>query len=78
MLILREVGILSAIGLGIGLPAAVGLGVVAESLLFGVKAGNPLIFALATVLLAGVAMLAGYLPARKAASIDPMVALRHE
>ena len=77
-LILREVVRMSAIGLAIGLPLAYGIGRLVESQLFGVKASDPLVFIAAAVSLAGVAMLAGWLPARKAASVDPMVALRYE
>ena len=77
-LILREVVLMSGIGLAIGLPLAYGVGRLVESQLFGVKASDPLVFAAAAAALASVAMLAGWLPARKAASVDPMVALRYE
>jgi putative ABC transport system permease protein len=77
-LILREVAFLAGAGLLAGAPLAFALGRAAESLLFGVKAGDPLVFAAAGSLLALVALLGGYLPARRAASVDPMVALRRE
>jgi predicted permease len=77
-LILREVVTMTAIGLAIGLPLAYAVGRLVESQLFGVKASDPLVFAVAAAALASVAMLAGWLPARRAASVDPMVALRYE
>jgi len=77
-LILREVVRMAAVGLVIGLCVAFATGRLIESQLFGVKASDPLVFALAAALLAAVAVLAGCLPARKAASVDPMVALRYE
>jgi predicted permease len=77
-LVLREVMTMSGIGLAIGLVVAFGLGLLIESELYGVKASDPVVFAAATALLAAVAFLAGWLPARKAAGIDPMVALRYE
>jgi len=77
-LVLREVAQMSGIGLAIGLPAAYGLGRLVESQLYGVKAFDPLVLAIATVLLAIVAFLAAWMPAREAAAVDPMVALRYE
>ncbi len=77
-LVLRENVRISAAGLGIGLVAAFAIGKLIESQLFGVKASNPLVFLAAAVLLSAVAFLAGWLPARRAAAVDPMVALRYE
>ncbi len=77
-LILREVALLTAAGLAVGAPLAFALGRVTESLLFGVKATDPLVFAAAGLLLCAVAMMGGYLPARRAARVDPVVALRCE
>jgi putative ABC transport system permease protein len=77
-LILREVVVLAVVGLVVGLPAAYGLGRLTESLLFDVKASDPLVFVGAGLLLSAATLLGGYIPARKAASIDPLVALRYE
>jgi predicted permease len=77
-LILREVVVLAVIGLVVGLPAAYGLGRVTESLLFSVKASDPLVFIAAGLLLSVATLVGGYLPARKAAGIDPLTALRYE
>ena len=50
----------------------------ARSLLFGLEGHDPMVFTLAVVLLAAIAALAGYVPARRAAQIDPMLALRYD
>jgi predicted permease len=77
-MILREILGMLAAGLLIGLIAAYSIGRVIESQLFGVKASDPIVFLIAAGLLVAVALLAGWLPSRKAASVDPMVALRYE
>jgi ABC-type antimicrobial peptide transport system permease subunit len=77
-MILREIVGMLAAGLCVGLIAAYGIGRVVESLLFGVKADDPIVFVTAAGLLVAVALLAGWLPSRKAANVDPMVALRYE
>jgi putative ABC transport system permease protein len=66
------------IGLGIGIPAAIGAGYLMASQLFGVAPWNPLLLASTTVLLGSPALCAAVIPARRAATIDPMQALRSE
>ena len=66
------------IGLVVGLSAALGAKRLIASLLYGLTPDDPLTIALASLLLLTVAALAGYLPARRAARVDPMGALRHE
>jgi putative ABC transport system permease protein len=66
------------IGITVGCIASLGVTRTMRSLLFGVTPGDPLTFAGVVVLLLCVAMLACYIPARRAAKIDPMVALRYE
>jgi predicted permease len=77
-LILKEVVLLALIGLVVGLPAAYVLGRLTESLLFGVKAADPIVFVGAGLLLTLATLFGGYLPSRKAAGIDPLRALRCE
>jgi putative ABC transport system permease protein len=66
------------IGLAIGIPAAIGAGKLMTDQLFGVKPWDPVMLTIATVLLALTAVLASLIPARRAAGVEPMVALRSE
>jgi putative ABC transport system permease protein len=77
-LALRQTLLLIVGGLALGLGAAFALSRWMESVLFGVSAGDPLTFAAVAVLFLGVAAWAGYVPARRAARVDPMTALRYE
>jgi len=77
-MVLRQIGIMLAIGGAIGIAAALGLGKAASSLLFGLAGHDPVVFTVAVVLLALVALGAGYIPARRAAAVDPIQALRYE
>jgi ABC-type antimicrobial peptide transport system permease subunit len=77
-LVIREGLTPVLLGICIGLPAAIAGGRFISSLLFGLSPADPLTIVLATILLLAVAALAGYLPARRAARVDPMTALRCE
>jgi predicted permease len=80
--VMREALLLVAAGVIIGIPAALVLGRVGSNrisgLLFGLQATDPVTIAAATLLLALIAVSAGYVPARRASRVDPMVALRNE
>jgi putative ABC transport system permease protein len=65
-------------GIAIGLPAAWAASRLVESMLFGLKATDPVAIGVAVLLLAGVAQLAAYVPAWRASHVDPLTALRHE
>lgn len=75
-MVLRQVATLVAIGAAIGLPAALGIGRAAGSLLFGLTGHDPVIMVTATAVIALVAMVAGLVPAVRASRVDPVQALR--
>ncbi|MGA9770721.1 MAG: ABC transporter permease [Blastocatellia bacterium] len=77
-LVVGQASRMAAIGLGIGLPMAFALTRVVASAFFGVVALDAITFMSITLLLAAVALLSGYIPARRAAKVDPCVALRYE
>ncbi|MGH9837917.1 MAG: ABC transporter permease [Blastocatellia bacterium] len=77
-LVLREAMLLVVAGVGIGVMAALGAMRFVSGLLFGLTHTDPLTIATAALLMIGVALLAGYLPARRAAQVDPLIALRQE
>jgi len=77
-LVLREGLIVATVGIAVGLVAALGLSRVMAGYVFGIKSTDPLTFTAASLLLIAVALLASYVPARRATKVDPTVALRHE
>ena len=77
-MVVRRGMLLALTGVAIGVAGGLATTRVMRSLLFGVKPWDPLMFALTAVLLAAVALLACYLPARRASSVDPLIALRYE
>ncbi len=77
-LVLRQGLTMTAIGAAIGLALALVASKLLASLLAGISPRDPLIYVLAPALLAAISLLACYIPARRAARVDPLVALRHE
>ena len=77
-MVLRESLIMAVLGVGVGLPLAFAGARLLKSMLFGLSPFDPLTFLLALLGIGGVALISALLPARRASSVDPMVALRYE
>jgi ABC-type antimicrobial peptide transport system permease subunit len=77
-MVMRESLTLVGAGVAIGIPAALAAARLVSSVLYGLKATDPITITVSVLLMIAVAALAGYLPARRAAKVDPMVALRYE
>ena len=77
-LVMREILLLVAIGIAIGIPAAFAGDRLVANMLYGLKGTDPISFTAAVVFLLAIAAIAGYLPARRASRVDPMIALRYE
>jgi len=77
-MVLRQVAVMLGIGGVVGVAAALGIGRAAKSLLFELQGTDPAVYSIAVAMLVAVAFAAGYLPARRAASVDPMNALRYD
>jgi putative ABC transport system permease protein len=77
-MVLKDVGLLALVGVVLGLPSGYALGRLVQSQLYGLSAADPWTIAVATAILLGVSLVAGYVPASRASRVDPIVALRYE
>jgi ABC-type antimicrobial peptide transport system permease subunit len=76
--VMSDAGTLIGLGLAIGMPLAFALGGTIRGLLYGVQPGDWRSLSIAALVLVAVSLLAAWLPARRAAAVDPLIALRHE
>jgi ABC-type antimicrobial peptide transport system permease subunit len=77
-LVMKEALVVTIIGILAGVPIALSLGKLLSSQLFGIAPRDPLVLLCAIAVIVVISALAGYLPARRAAKMDPIRALRHE
>lgn len=77
-MVMSEVAVMAGAGIILGLPVAMGASRLVESQLYGLSPNDPATLVLAAGVLSAIAMLAGYVPARRATRVDPMLALRYE
>jgi putative ABC transport system permease protein len=77
-MVLGETMTLTLVGLAVGVPSALAASRLVAHMLFGVSADDPATLVGVALVLAAVALFAGYVPARRAMRVDPLVALRHE
>jgi len=77
-MVLRETVLLVLVGVGSGVPVALAAARLVSILLFGLTPSDPMTIFLAVLVMAAAGVLAGYLPARKASRVDPIVAVRWE
>jgi ABC-type antimicrobial peptide transport system permease subunit len=77
-LVLRDVTLMALVGVAIGAAAALTITGLIRSILFGLRPNDPVAFLVAGGVLTIAALVAGWLPARRASRVDPLVALRHE
>jgi putative ABC transport system permease protein len=77
-MVIRQAGLLLLIGWGAGIALSLGVMWLLASELYGISATDPLTIVVVSIVLAGVAFIASYVPARRAMRVDPVIALRHE
>ncbi len=77
-LVLGQAGLVTGVGVGLGILGGVGVGQVLSRFLFGIRSIDVIAFGGTVLLLAGVSLLASYLPARRATKVDPVEALRYQ
>jgi ABC-type antimicrobial peptide transport system permease subunit len=77
-MVLKEVALLTLVGIALGVAAALSLSQLVRSQLFGISPSDSLTIVMAAVTLALVALAAGYIPARRASRVQPILALRYE